>query len=449
MDANVRSAQILPEEKGISSFHLPFLLIADSIILKMIRLTVILLFLLTSCNFQGVQASGAASTAAKVLNGIDILRRSNFAPLAGKKIGLITNHTGLAVDGASTVDVLHNSKICELVALFSPEHGIRGIAEGRIASSMDNDTGLPVYSLYGDSKRPTREMLEGLDALVFDIQDVGARFYTYSTTMAYCMEEAAKKRLPFYVLDRPNPIGGIMVGGPMLDADKASFTGYMPLPVRHGMTIGELARYYNVENHIGVDLRIIPMEGWQRNYLFSDTGQLWVDPSPNIRSLTAELLYPGVCLLESTNVSVGRGTNRPFEYVGAPWIEPRQFAAALNAASITGVTFVPLFFTPNADTNEGVKCGGVALIASDYDRLDSELLGLTLISVLHRLYPGKFEIDKTLSLLGNSKALEELKAGKAPSEVLRSGDLQMRPFLEMRKRALLYGEASRSEEGRK
>jgi len=392
----------------------------------MFRLTVILLFLLTSCNFQGVQASGAESAAAKVLNGIDILRRSNFAPLSGKKIGLITNQTGLAVDGASTVDVLHNSKICQLVALFSPEHGIRGIASGRIASSMDNDTGLPVYSLYGDSKRPTPEMLEGLDALVFDIQDIGARFYTYSTTMAYCMEEAAKKGLPFYVLDRPNPIGGIMVGGPMLDADKTSFTGYMPLPVRHGMTIGELARYYNAENHIGVDLQVIPMEG-----------------------LTAELLYPGVCLLESTNVSVGRGTNRPFEYVGAPWVEPRQFAAALNAASITGVAFVPLFFTPNADTNEGVKCGGVALIASDFDRLDSELLGLTLISVLHRLYAGKFEIDKTLSLLGNSKALEELKAGKAPSEVLRSGDLQMRPFLEMRKRALLYGEASRSEEGRK
>jgi uncharacterized protein YbbC (DUF1343 family) len=240
-----------------------------------------------------------------------------------------------------------------------------------------------------------------------------------------------------------------MVSGPILDADKTSFTGYMPLPVRHGMTIGELARYFNVENHIGVDLQVILMEGWQRNYLFSDTGQLWVDPSPNIRSLSAELLYPGVCLLEGTNVSVGRGTDRPFEIVGAPWIEPRRFAAALNAAGVAGVRFIPLFFTPAADTYKGVKCGGVLLTASDLDHLDSVFLGLALISVLRQIYPGEFEIDKTLRLLGNGKALEELKAGKAPSEVLQSGDLEMREFLKKRKRVLLYSDASGSKEGKK
>jgi uncharacterized protein YbbC (DUF1343 family) len=423
-------------------------MIKVAIVLKMELLSGILLFLLMPCNAQGAPASGAEAGTGKVLNGIDILRRSNYAPLAGKKIGLITNQTGRAVDGASTIDLLHNSRICKVVALFSPEHGIRGIAEGSVASSVDNATGLPIYSLYGDFKRPAPEMLHDIDALVFDIQDVGARFYTYSTTMAYCMEEAAKAKIPFYVLDRPNPIGGAIVEGPMLDPDKISFTGYMPLPVRHGMTVGELARYFNAENHIGVDLHVIPMEGWRRDYLFSDTGQLWVDPSPNIRNLVEEVLYPGVCLLEGSNVSVGRGTDRPFELVGAPWIEPRRFAAELNAARVPGIKFIPLFFTPNADTNLGLKCGGVSLIASNPEGLNSVLLGLTLISVLHRLYPMEFEIDKTVRLLGNERVLEGLKAGQAPSEIIRSGDLQMLEFLKRRKRALIYGGISGSKEGK-
>jgi uncharacterized protein YbbC (DUF1343 family) len=408
----------------------------------------LLLFLFLLWGIRGTLAIGVDNTPMRVLNGIDVLRRANFAPLAGKRVGLITNQTGLAVDGETTIDLLHNSKICELVALFSPEHGIRGIGEGSIASSVDNATGLPVYSLYGESKRPTPEMLRDLDALVFDMQDVGARFYTYATTMAYCMEEAAKNRISFFVLDRPNPIGGRMVGGPILDADRVSFTGYMPLPVRHGMTIGELAKYFNAEKHIGVDLQVIPMEGWQRNYLFTDTGQVWVDPSPNIRSLTAELFYPGVCLLEGTNVSVGRGTDRPFEIVGAPWIEPRQFAAALNATQATGVRFIPLYFTPKTDTHRGVKCGGAALIPHNLNDVDSVLLGLTLISVLHRLYPREFEIDQALRLLGNYRALADLKAGNAPTEVLRSGDSQLSDFLKMRKRVLIYGDALDSKEGK-
>ena len=250
--------------------------------------------------------------------------------------GLVTNHTGLAADGTSTIDLLFRSKICRLVALFSPEHGIRGTMDEKVGSSVDEATGLPVHSLYGDSRRPTAEMLKDIDVLVFDLQDIGARFYTYIATMAYCMEEAAKANIPFIVLDRPNPIGGTRVEGPMLDADKTSFNGYMPLPVRHGMTVGELARYFNTENRIGAQLQVVPMRGWRRSYYFWDTGQVWVDPSPNMRSMPAALLYPGVCLLERTNLSVGRGTDRPFEIIGAPWIEPRRLVAALQAARSAG-----------------------------------------------------------------------------------------------------------------
>jgi uncharacterized protein YbbC (DUF1343 family) len=407
-------------------------------VLKIGLLSGILLFLLAEEHARGGAASGPDAKTDKVLNGIDVLRRDNYTPLAGKAVGLITNQTGRSIDGIATIDLLLQSKRCRVVALFNPEHGIRGGLEGSVTSSVDHATGLPVYSLYGETRRPTAEMLQGIDALVFDIQDVGARFYTYATTMAYCMEEAAKAKIPFYVLDRPNPIGGVLVEGPMMDANKASFTGYMPMPVRHGMTIGELAQYFNAENHIGVDLQVIPMEGWKRSYMFPDTGQLWVDPSPNIRSVVAEVLYPGVCLLEGTNVSVGRGTDRPFEIVGAPWVDPRRFAAELNDAHVPGVEFVPFVFTPKADTNAGLKCGGVNLVAADLESVHSVLLGLTLISVLHRLYPGEFEIDKTLRLLGNEGVLRELKAAKTPAEIIRSSDLQMVEFLKVREKALIY-----------
>jgi uncharacterized protein YbbC (DUF1343 family) len=281
-------------------------------------------------------------------------------------------------------------------------------------------------------------MLRGIDVLVFDIQDVGARFYTYITTMAYSMEEAAKAGIPFYVLDRPNPIGGIRVEGPMLDADKTSFVGYMPLPVRHGMTVGELARYFNVENKIGARLEVIAMRGWRRSYYFWDTGQLWVDPSPNMRSVAEAIFYPGICLLEGANVSVGRGTQRPFEMVGAPWIEPRRFAAALRAKGVDGVRFVPVSFTPEAGRNQGLRCGGVSLMLTDPEGLNSVLLGLTILSVMHRLYPEEFDIDSVIGLLGNAEALKRLKAGQAPAEVLRQDEAEMRKFLAKRKRALIY-----------
>jgi uncharacterized protein YbbC (DUF1343 family) len=389
----------------------------------------------------GLQATAVyawADSVPKVLNGIDVLRRQHFEPLAGKRVGLITNHTGLAADGTPTIDLLYRCGACKLVALFSPEHGIRGLSDDKIDSTVDASTGLPVYSLYGETRRPGPEMLQGIDALVFDIQDVGARFYTYITTMAYCMEAAARAHIPFYVLDRPNPIGGIRVEGPMLDGDRTSFTGYMPLPVRHGMTVGELARYFNRENGIGVELHVVAMQGWRRTYYFWDTGQLWVNPSPNMRNMLEAILYPGVCLLEQTNVSVGRGTDRPFETVGAPWVEPRRFAAALAAAGLPGVAFVPVYFTPETGTHKGKECGGVHIVIDDSEEVDSVKLGLTLVFVLRKLYPDAFELHDVMRLLGNAEAMEILEAGKGPDEVLRQTGAAVREFLSRRQPALIY-----------
>ncbi len=381
-------------------------------------------------------------TSPEVLNGIDVLREKNFSSLAGKRVGLITNHTGLAADGNSTIDLFFRSSVFDLVALFSPEHGIRGNLDGRISSSVDESTRLPIFSLYGETRRPMPEMLEKIDVLVFDIQDIGARFFTYATTMAYCMEAAAEARIPFYVLDRPNPIGGLRVEGPMLDANRTSFVGYMPLPVRHGMTIGELARYFNTEGNIGVDLQVVAMDGWKRSYYFWDTGQLWVNPSPNMRNMLGAVLYPGVCLLEGTNVSVGRGTDRPFELVGAPWIEPHRFAASLRHYSLDGVDFVPIYFVPNASKNRGMRCGGVNLLITDVGNVAPVRLGMTLILVLHKLYPEDFEMSKIIGLLGNAEAMRQLEAGKLPLEMLETDNAAMREFMNKRRKALIYGQTA-------
>ena len=379
----------------------------------------------------------SAQSPGRVLNGIDVLREQNFAPLAGKRIGLITNHTGLAMDGVSTIDLLFRTDVCKLTALFSPEHGIRGTADEKVGSSVDKTTGLSVYSLYGETRRPTREMLRGLDALVFDIQDIGTRFYTYATTMAYAMEEAAKAGIPFYVLDRPNPIGGLKIEGPMLDANKTSFTGYMPMPVRHGMTMGELARYFNAENRIGAELEVIAMKGWRRSHMFWDTGQVWVNPSPNMRGVTAAILYPGVGLLEAA-ISVGRGTEKPFEIVGAPWIQPDRFTGLLREAGLSGVEFVPLYFTPDSSRYKGVRCGGVNIIITDPEKLNSISLGLVMISVLRKLYPAEFEIDRVYDLLGNNEIMQVLKAGKTSTEENWKKDPVFTHFIEARQFALIY-----------
>ena len=379
-----------------------------------------------------------AQTPGRALNGIDVLREQNYAPLAGKRVGLITNHTGLAIDGASTIDLLSRTDVCKLTALFSPEHGIRGTADENVDSSVDKITGLPVYSLYGKTLRPTAEMLRGIDALVFDIQDIGARFYTYATTMAYAMEEAAKAGITFYVLDRPNPIGGLKIEGPMLDSDKTSFTGYMPMPVRHGMTAAELARYFNTEKRIGAKLEVIAMKGWRRAHMFWDTEQVWVNPSPNMRSVTAAILYPGIGLLEAANVSVGRGTERPFEIFGAPWIQPTRFVGLLRDAGVPGVEFVPLYFTPDSSRHKDVRCGGVSLVVTDPEKLNSVALGFTMISVLHKLYPKEFAIDRVQDLLGNAVVMQILKSGKMPMEENWKKDPFFLNFVTARQAALIY-----------
>ncbi|HAF16669.1 MAG TPA: hypothetical protein DHU55_17450, partial [Blastocatellia bacterium] len=255
----------------------------------------------------------------KVLTGIDVLERDGFTQLAGMRVGLVTNQTGRDREGRSTIDILHRAPNVKLVALFSPEHGIRGAADEKVLDSKDEQTGLPIYSLYGETRRPKPEHLKDLDALVFDIQDIGTRFYTYISTLGYVMEEAAKAKRPVFVLDRPNPIGGVEVEGPLADADRLSFTAYHTIPVRHGMTIGELAELFNQERKIDGDLRVIKMDGWSRSMWLDETNLAWVNPSPNMRSLTEATLYPGIGLLETTNVSVGRGTDTPFEVVGAPW----------------------------------------------------------------------------------------------------------------------------------
>ncbi len=398
--------------------------------------------------FSGMISPSDAGTNFRVLNGIDVLLEQNFKPLAGKRIGLVTNHTGRSVDGRRTVDLFHESAECRLVAVFSPEHGIRGAQDSDVPSSVDESTGIPIYSLYGRTERPEAEVLKRLDALVFDVQDIGARFYTYITTMAYCMEEAARADIPFYVLDRPNPLGGVHVEGPMLDADKTSFTGYMPLPVRHGMTVGELARFFNTGKSIGAELHVIKMKGWQRDYYYWDTGQVWINPSPNIRSMTEALLYPGICLLEATNVSVGRGTDSPFEIVGAPWIDPDLFYDSLRDAGLPGVQFVPVFFTPQSGPNKQSLCGGLRFLISDIERFQPVLLGLTLISVLHEMYPREFDIDGVNKLLGNEAALRMLKQRRPPAEAMMGNSADFQIFLSQRRNALIYDRAPNVKEGR-
>src|SRR5215218_135208 len=355
--------------------------------------------------------SEGAGFSAKVLTGIDVLERDNFKPLAGMRVGLVTNHTGRNRDGRQTIYVLSKAAGVKLVALFSPEHGIRGLADDKISDSKDDATGLPIYSLYGESRRPKPEQLKDLDALVFDIQDVGVRFYTYISTLGNVMEEAAKVKLPVFVLDRPNPIGGVDVEGPVADADKLSFTAYHQLPVRHGMTVGELARLFNEQRKLGCDLRVVKMENWRRGMWLDATGQTWVNPSPNMRSLTEATLYPGVGLLETTNVSVGRGTDTPFELLGAPWIDGRKLAAYLNGRGLAGATFVPVRFTPRASVFKGEECGGVNIVVTNRPLFKPVRAGLEIAVALRRLYPQEWKVDDYMRLLANADTLERVKRG--------------------------------------
>jgi uncharacterized protein YbbC (DUF1343 family) len=375
---------------------------------------------------------------AQVLTGIDVLERDEFRQLKGMRVGLVTNHTGRDRAGRPTIDVLYRAAGVRLVALFSPEHGIRGQADDKVSDSKDEQTNLPIYSLYGESRRPLPEQLKDLDAIVFDIQDIGTRFYTYISTLGYVMEEAARAHLPVFVLDRPNPINGTDVEGPVADNDKLSFTAYHTLPVRHGMTVGEIARLFNDTRKIGCDVRVVKMENYRRSMWFDSTNLVWVNPSPNMRSLTEATLYPGVGLLETTNLSVGRGTDTPFEIVGAPWLDGQRLASLLNERALAGVRFIPVRFTPRSSVFKNEECGGINLIVTDRTQFRPVLTGLEIAAALRRLYPAEWKVDDYARLLASAQTLERLKLGDAPEEIARTWLPALDEFRRARSRALLY-----------
>jgi uncharacterized protein YbbC (DUF1343 family) len=373
----------------------------------------------------------------KVQTGIDVLEAQNFAPLEGRRVGLITNASGVDAVGHRTVDLLYHAPGVKLVALFSPEHGLASQADAKVASGTDAATGLPVYSLYGDVQRPTDKMLEGLDALVYDIQDAGVRFYTYTTTLGYCLE-AARKGIDLYVLDRPDPINGEAVEGPVLDNDLRSFVAYFPEPVRPGMTVGELAQLFNGENHLAAKLHVIKMQGWQRTDWYDETGLTWLNPSPNLRNPTEEVLYPGVAVVEGANLSVGRGTDTPFEVLGAPWIDSRNLSTYLNERRIQGVRFLPADFRPSISSFAGQVCHGVQILLLDRQALDSSAMGVELAAALWKLYPNDFKLDKTLPLIGARWVLDAIKSGKDPHRIVFEWQDALQQFRALRTKYLLY-----------
>ncbi len=391
---------------------------------------------------RGTQATNSLGTrysSLSTLNGIDVLIKDNFAALKGKRIGLITNHTGRDREGNSTIDLLFKAPDVKLVALFSPEHGIRGaLDQEKIGNSTDEKTGLPIYSLYGETRKPAVQQLQGLDALVFDIQDVGARFYTYISTMGLALEACAQAKLKFIVLDRVNPINAESVEGPIADNDKLSFVAFHSIPIRHGMTVGELAQMFNKDRNLNANLQVIGVQNWRRSAWLDETGLTWTNPSPNMRSLTQATLYPGVAILEYSNLSVGRGTNAPFELLGAPWLKERAFAAAMNAANLPGVRFIPLRFNPDAATHKGVECGGVNIIITDRQTFEPVLTGLEIAAQLFKLHPKEFEIDKLARLLVSQKILAALKQGsdgRAAKQIYAS---ELDAFRIVRQKYLLY-----------
>ncbi len=369
-------------------------------------------------------------------NGIDHLEAERYGPLRGMRVGLITNHTGIDRNWNPTIDLLRSAPGVTLVALFSPEHGIRGTADAKISDSLDPVSGLPVYSLYADTRKPKPEQLAGLDALVFDIQDVGARFYTYIATMGLAMEAAAAAHIKFIVLDRINPIGGDRVEGPLLHGEE-SFIAWHSLPIRHGMTVGELARMFNDERHIGAGLTVIPLQRWRRELWMDEAGLPWINTSPNIRSLAEATLYPGIGIIE-TAVSVGRGTETPFELAGAPYVDGVTLARELTAMSLPGIRFEAAEFTPSSSIFAGKRCGGVRLIITDRNDLRPVMTGVAIALVLHRLYPSELALDKVGPLLKDPATLEAIRADKPLSEIVAMWRADEAAFEARRAKYLLY-----------
>jgi uncharacterized protein YbbC (DUF1343 family)/CubicO group peptidase (beta-lactamase class C family) len=374
-----------------------------------------------------------------VVSGLDVLRGESFAPLAGKRVGLLTNHTGRAKDGTPAIDLLFEAKNVKLTALFSPEHGIRGIVDENVTSTVDEKTKLPIYSLYGETRRPTAAMLDGLDAIVIDLQDIGARFYTYMTTMAFVLEEAAPRKVQVFVLDRPNPVDGWQIEGPAVDKDEIAFTSYFQsMPVRPGMTFGELAKLFNAENKIGADLTVVPMQNWHRDDWFDETGLPWFSPSPNMRNMNEATLYPGIGAIEGTNISVGRGTDTPFEHVGAPWVNGVRLAEYLNARAIPGVRFYAERFTPTSSKYANTECQGVFIVVTDRDALRPVRTGVEIAAALYKLYPSDYQIDLAARLLGSKDTIARVKNGEDPAKIADSWSAAEAKWRLLRAKYLLY-----------
>jgi uncharacterized protein YbbC (DUF1343 family) len=395
----------------------------------------------------------AFSQQSRVKIGAEILIEKHLDLIKGKKIGIVTNHTGILPDGRHIVDVLNEIEGVKIVALFGPEHGIRGeVPDGKsISHGVDTKTGIPVFSLYGEVKKPTEEMLKDIDVLIFDIQDVGARFYTYISTMSYCMEACAEMGKKFIVLDRPNPIRGVYVDGPILEPRFKSFVGLHPIPVAHGMTVGELAKMFNdegwLENGVKADLTVVKMENYSRRMWFDQTGLPWVKPSPNMMTLKTAIVYTATCFIEGTNVSEGRGTQHPFEWIGAPWIDGEKLAKELNYYKLPGVKFEPISFTPTdiekvtVDPKyEGGKCGGVYLNVYDREKFEPVKVGVYILYALKKLYPDKFKWRTAGQdrLWGTDKVRLMIDEGKKPDEIIKTWEDDVKKFLSIRQKYLLY-----------
>jgi uncharacterized protein YbbC (DUF1343 family) len=384
----------------------------------------------------GRQTESHNGSGERTKTGFDVYKSMNSEVFYGKRIGLITNQTGVDSEGFHASELFAQMRDVKLVALFSPEHGINGNADDIVASAAAGT--VPVYSLYGETRHPTDAMLKGIDVLIFDIQDVGVRFYTYVTTMAYCMEAAAKHHISFIVFDRPNPLGGEIIEGPMLDADKLSFVGYFPMPVRYAMTMGELAKMFNAENKIGADLGVFQLRDWRRSEMYWMTGLSWIAPSPNLPGIANLIPYPGIEILQAGGLSVGRGTESAFLEFGAPWIKPEELLAELKRRSIAGVIFEAKSFTPKTGPYAGEKCEGVGLTVKERDGFRSMLMGLEIAEALHKLYPQQFQIEKMITLLGSQSTMERLERGDDPKAIVAGWDGDLAKFRAMRAKYLIY-----------
>jgi uncharacterized protein YbbC (DUF1343 family) len=375
------------------------------------------------------------------MTGLDVLQAEDFARLKGKNVGIVANHSAINSQRVHMLDLMLKSGNVKIVAIFSPEHGFKGVMEQKVDNAVEEKTGLPIYSLYGETRRPKEEWLKDVDVLVFDIQDIGARFYTYISTMALCMEEAAKHDITFMVLDRPNPITGLKVDGPIQDRELLRrFISYFPMPIMHGMTVGELATMFNQEYGIQCNLEVVKMDGWKRVMYFDDTGLPWVNPSPNMRSVTQEILYPGVCLTEYSNISVGRGTDTPFEWIGAPWIKAEELTNELRSRNLPGIKFEPTTFTPNASKFKGEQCQGVRFVLTDRGSFLAVVTGIHILDAIYKLYPDTYEIDKAHGLVGKKKIIEMIKQRVPVNRIIADWQPELQSFITIRNQYILYTE---------